>query len=236
MVPSLHQIIHVAGRNPRLLKEHLREMECAFRLLCQGDLPCEERELREAIFRALDEGRYPLDRSLYVSFYAEFTGRWWVEVEQEFLYQGYVLRALRPEAMALRFDLPFEGIGSVAVDQAWRMAHEIAFSRGVRSVVRENGQGWLCEGDGAPLFATVGRRIYSSQKPRGVEGRLAVEAIRQAGYTLAIEPFTVRDLPSIDELFYLDHRGVTALAACEKKVLMASMAARVARSCEALFR
>lgn len=235
MVPSLHQIIHVAGRTPRLMKEHLQELKGAFHTLCRGDLECGEAELREAILQALDRGRYPLDCSSYVSLYAEFTGRWWVEVEQEFLYRGYVLRALRPEAMVLRFDVPFEGVGSVAADEAWHMAHEIAFARGVRSVVRANSEGWLCEGDGAPLFAAVGRRLYTSQKPRGVEGRLAVEAIRRAGYPLAIEPFTLKDLPSIDELFYLDHRGVTALSACEKKVMMASMAERVARSCEALF-
>jgi len=43
------------------------------------------------------------------------------------------------------------------------------------------------------------------------------------------------DLPRMDELFFIDHRGVTALAHCDGHPCMAILAERVAQSLGGLF-
>ena len=71
--------------------------------------------------------------------------------------------------------------------------------------------------------------------PAGVERTLAVRAVRAAGLELRETAFGRRELPQIEELFWVDHRGVTALSRCDGQPLMSLFAERVAEAMESLF-
>lgn len=234
--PAILQTIHTLDRRPRLLREHLAEIDRAMQSLYSTRFRVEVQEVEQAITTLLERERYPLDRSVGVVMAATASEEWQLEAVGEALYQGYVLRALRPEACTLRFDLPFEGLSTSASEAAWQLAHTVARQRDVGSVVRINREGVLCEGDGSPLYAAVGRTLYTSTRHQGVEAMLAAEAIRRAGYTWKVEPLREEYLPQIEELFYVDYRGITALGSCNKKLMMSAMAERVAVAMESIFR
>lgn len=231
----VEQTIHIRGREVRLLKEHLREAERGWSLLFGGQLRLDIVAVERQICALLDEGRYPLEGSSYVRLQVTADGSWSCSVEGESLYRGYVLRALRPDAVTIRFAHPFEGIQTTAARAVWQTARAMAEARKVRSVVRLDDEMTLREADGAPLFAVAGRTVYTSQEPQGVEGGLAREAIRRAGYPLEILKLKRDHLPRIEELFYVDFRGVTALKSCDGKLLLSAVAERVARQMESIF-
>ncbi len=228
------QTIHVRGREPRFLILHLEEVERAWFALFHNELRIDAEAVEQQICTLLDNGRYAVDGSAYVEFCVAADGSWGCRVLEQSLYRGYVLRALRPDAVTISFSLPFEGLPTAAGALTWQTALRMAEQRKVRSAVRMDESQTLLEADGAPLFAVVARTVYCSREPRGVEGRLACEAIRRAGYSLRIVPLKRDHLSDIEELFYVDHRGVTALKSCDGKRMLAAVAERVAGQMEAL--
>lgn len=226
----LYQMIHVAGRTVRQLEPHLEELKRDFKHLFGRRVVLDARRVEEEILEQLAVGRYPQDRSTILRLELSPQGEFSYRLGESSLYQGYVLRALRPEGHVASFQIPWEGLRSSAELAAWELAmHRI--DHGV--VLRADSQGVLLEADCAPLFALYGRRIYTSRAPQGVEGRLAEEAIRRAGYSLLVEPVYVEHLPLLDEIFYVDHRGVTALERCDGgKLLMTAFSKRIAEAME----
>lgn len=232
METIIRQIIHVRGREPRFLSEHLGELERAWYALFRRQLKLDRAEVRQALLTLLDRERYPIEGSAYVALEVAADGGWHLHPEGDSLYRGYVLRALRPEAVTIRFDLPFDGLPTAAAALTWQTARRMAEQRRAGAVVRLSADLTLLEADGMPLFAVAARTVYTSREVQGVEGRLALEAIRRAGYPLQIMPLKRDHLADIEELFYVDHRGVTALSSCDGKPMMAAVAACVAEELE----
>ena len=90
-------------------------------------------------------------------------------------------------------------------------------------------------GDEAALFAIRGRRGYAPPGEASIGRSLAVRSIRAAGLELAEAPVGRDDLPRMDELFFIDHRGVTALSRCDGQPYMAIFAERIAGALRGLF-
>ena len=90
-------------------------------------------------------------------------------------------------------------------------------------------------GDEAALFAIRGRRVYAPPGEASIGRSLAVRSIRAAGLELAASPVGRDDLPRMDELFFIDHRGVTALSRCDGQPYMAIFAERIAGALRGLF-
>ena len=85
------------------------------------------------------------------------------------------------------------------------------------------------------LFAIRGRRVYAPPGEASIGRSLAVRSIRAAGLELAASPVGRDDLPRMDELFFIDHRGVTALSRCDGQPYMAIFAERIAGALRGLF-
>ncbi len=232
MSPFLYQMIHVAGRTPRWLDLHLAHLQQDEMTLYGHVSNLDWAAVGARIVALLEEGRYPKERSTSLRLELSPEGELSYRFDEGGLYQGYVLRALRPVGHLCRFAIPWEGVRSSAELAAWELA-EATVGQGV--VIRCNEQGHLLEADHAPLFAVYGRTIYTSREPQGVAGELAQRAIQKAGYRLQIEPVCEEHLPLLDELFYVDHRGVTALERCDEGgLLMSAFAKRVAEQMELL--
>lgn len=101
--------------------------------------------------------------------------------------------------------------------------------------MRCDSAGILRSADDAPLLAIAGRTVLTVPGPASVERRLAMLAVRAAGLELREEAFGRADLPSLDELFFADHRGVTSLSRCDGLPLMTFVAERIAEAMEGLF-
>ena len=88
--------------------------------------------------------------------------------------------------------------------------------------------GVLLTADDAPLFAVRDKRVLAAPAPPSVERQRVFDACASLGLEVVDEPLAPDRLARYDELFYTDHRGVTALGHCEGVPYMSLTAARLA--------
>lgn len=228
--PYIYQTLHVEGRKVRFLDRHIEMLKEGARRYFALDEEIDFEGIERRVAAHLDSLYYPKDRSSYVRLMVGADAVLTLEAEPSSLYRGYVLRAIRPEAEIVSFNTPFEDIPNSASRQAWHIAG--AMCRG-SVVVRRGVDSEILDADGgAQLFALYGRAIFTSMEPRGVEAELAAEAISRSGLKLSIEPVTEEHIQILDELFYVDYRGVTSINSCSGRRFMSGCALKVATSME----
>ena len=88
---------------------------------------------------------------------------------------------------------------------------------------------------GGRRSGAVRHPVYAPPGEASIGRSLAVRSIRAAGLELAASPVGRDDLPRMDELFFIDHRGVTALSRCDGQPYMAIFAERIAGALRGLF-
>ena len=69
----------------------------------------------------------------------------------------------------------------------------------------------------------------------GALRRVSLKALRRCSTASKASPVGRDDLPRMDELFFIDHRGVTALSRCDGQPYMAIFAERIAGALRGLF-
>lgn len=229
----LYQTVHLARGRARNAEAHAARLDAASReLFGRGYAPARLAARIEALAAA---ERYPTGVSGFVRIELGADGEERLIPAGVSLYDGYALRSLQPEAMTLRYDLPLTEAPTSAREAAAQLARHMAERAGADVAVRCDREGILREADDAPLFAVAGHTVLAAPGTQSVERELAVRAVRAAGLELREEPFGCGELPRIDELFFADHRGITALARCDGQPLMSLIAERIALVMEGLF-
>lgn len=229
----LYQTVHLARGRARNAEAHAARLDAASReLFGRGYAPARLAARIEALAAA---ERYPTGVSGFVRIELGADGEEHLTPAGVSLYDGYALRSLQPEAVTLRYDLPLTEAPTSAREAAAQLARRMAEHAGADVAVRCDREGILREADDAPLFAVAGHTVLAAPGTQSVERELAVRAVRAAGLELREEPFGCGELPRIDELFFADHRGITALARCDGQPLMSLIAERIALVMEGLF-
>lgn len=229
----LYQTVHLARGRARNAEAHAARLDASSReLFGRGYAPARLAARIEALAAA---ERYPTGVSGFVRIELGADGEERLTPAGVSLYDGYALRSLQPEAVTLRYDLPLTEAPTSAREAAAQLARRMAERAGADVAVRCDREGILREADDAPLFAVAGHTVLAAPGTQSVERELAVRAVRAAGLELREEPFGCGELPRIDELFFADHRGITALARCDGQPLMSLIAERIALVMEGLF-
>lgn len=229
----LYQTVHLARGRARNAEAHAARLDAASReLFGRGYAPARLAARIEALAAA---ERYPTGVSGFVRIELGADGEEHLTPAGVSLYDGYALRSLQPEAVTLRYDLPLTEAPTSARKAAAQLARRMAERAGADVAVRCDREGILREADDAPLFAVARHTVLAAPGTQSVERELAVRAVRAAGLELREEPFGCGELPRIDELFFADHRGITALARCDGQPLMSLIAERIALVMEGLF-
>lgn len=229
----LYQTVHLARGRARNAEAHAARLDAASReLFGRGYAPARLAARIEALAAA---ERYPTGVSGFVRIELGADGEERLTPAGVSLYDGYALRSLQPEAVTLRYDLPLTEAPTSAREAAAQLARRMAEHAGADVAVRCDREGILREADDAPLFAVAGHTVLAAPGTQSVERELTVRAVRAAGLELREEPFGCGELPRIDELFFADHRGITALARCDGQPLMSLIAERIALVMEGLF-
>ena len=229
----LYQTVHLARGRARNAEAHAARLDAASReLFGRGYAPARLAARIEALAAA---ERYPTGVSGFVRIELGADGEERLTPAGVSLYDGYALRSLQPEAVTLRYDLPLTEAPTSAREAAAQLARRMAERAGADVAVRCDREGILREADDAPLFAVAGHTVLAAPGTQSVERELAVRAVRAAGLELREESFGCGELPRSDELFFADHRGITALARCDGQPLMSLIAERIALVMEGLF-
>ena len=231
----LYQTVHVLDGECLCLREHLAVLDRWSRTLfgCPG--PQDAREVGTAVAAVVGREAPGSDRSKFVRLVLPASGSLRLEFEGVSLYRGYDLRSLMPEAVTLQYEPPLFDAPTSAREAAVELARQYAGLQGASVAVRCDRNGTLMAADEAALFAIRGRRVYAPPGEASIGRSLAVRSIRAAGLELAASPVGRDDLPRMDELFFIDHRGVTALSRCDGQPYMAIFAERIAGAPRGLF-
>lgn len=231
----LYQTVHVARGRARNVAAHAALLDAASRALFGRPYAPDPARLAARIETLAAAERYPAGVSGFVRLELTPEGGERLLAAGISLYDGYALRSLSPAAVTLRYDPLCPEAPTSAREAAELLAARLAALRGAAAAVRCDAEERLLTADGAPLFAVRGHTVYTAPAPASVEGCLVREVVRAAGLTLREEPLRRRELPRAEELFYADHRGITALSRCDGQPLMTLVAERVAEALEGLF-
>ena len=227
--PCLYQTVHVLDGRALFLREHLTLLERWGRYLFGLHPELDEGAIAARI--ASLAAPHGCDRSQFVRLtLATGDGRFEIGHAGVSLYRGYDLRSLTPDAVTLRYETPLFDVPTSAREAADALAAGLARRAGASVAVRCNGEGMVLAADGAPLFAVRGRNVRTSPAVRSVERDICLKAIRTAGLRVDIAPLRQEELRRCDEVFYFDHRGVTALGHCDGVPYMSLIAERIARA------
>lgn len=231
----LYQTLHICRAEVRRLEAHAAQLDEASRELFGRPYSPDLRQLAGRVLNLVRTERYPAGVSGFVRLELDAQGGERLTPAGVSLYDGYALRSLTPEAVSVPYELPFEALSSTH-EAAAVLARQIALRHGAQVAIRCNAAGIALALDDAPLFAVKSGAVFTSPAPASVERSLGIEAVRAAGIDLTEYPVDRESLVLFDELFGVDHRGVTALSRCDGAPMMALTAERVAGAMESLFR
>ena len=247
----LYQTLHVRGRRPLWLDRHTellaRNIQELFGLRWAPDL----RRLEAQIATLLDANRHPVAGSSFVRMAFTPAGDLLLIPGAVSLYDGYTLRSLRPAAAVVNYGVPYPEYPTSAREAACMLALQAAVTAdnraaeadieraavrtGVQAVIRCDGEGFVHVCDEAPLFAVKGKKVYTPPAPPSVERELAYRAVEAARLPLLELEIGREQLARFDEIFYVDHRGLTSLSACEGQLYAAIITERIARVLNKLY-
>ncbi len=255
-----YQTLHVCHGRVRLLDRHAGLLDrCARELFGRRYLPDLSRLERHILTLAAKQ-HYPDDLSSFVRIELTSDGETQFFPMGGSYYDGYALRSVRPGGVGIAYDPPLNGYPTQAREAAAATARRMAECAGGRVAVQIGPDGAYHTIEGAPMAVVQGYTVrlapesipyeippsgfrlegkllrgHRFDPPRSVEYELLAQAVQAAGLTLREEPFGPDFRTSIDEMFWLDHRGITALSHLDGRPLMSIVAERVADALEGLF-
>jgi len=259
----LYQTLHLCHGRVRLLDRHVGVLDrCARELFDRPYAPDLRRLERQGLDFAVLHG-YPDDLSAFVRLELTSEGEVRLIPLGVSYYEGYALRSVQPDGIGIRYEPPLNGYPTQAREAAVATARRMAECAGGRVAVQCGTDGMCRTIEGAPMAAVQGYTVWLAPEsvpyeipasrfelrlegapvrghrfvaPRSVEYGLLVAAVEAAGLTLCEKPFDMDFLTGADEVFWLDYRGITALAHCDGRPLMSIIAERIAVALEGIFK
>ena len=152
------------------------------------------------------------------------------------IYQGYVLRSLRPEVTTLPMSNPLGDYPTSASIEAQALADAIARRRGYHSAIMIGPKGDVKSDSVNPIFTIKGYTLYSQvSNCASVERTIIEQAAMKAGYGVQRMQLTALELESADEVLMGSYQGISAAAHIEQKAYMSIGAERIAAIMEQSF-
>ncbi len=256
----LYQTLHLFHGRVRMLDRHVGLLDrCARELFGRRYQPDLSRLERQILTLAAEQ-RYPDDLSSFVRIELMADSETRLLPMGVSYYAGYALRSIRPEGVGIAYDPPLNGYPTYAREAAVATARRMAECAGGRVAVQIGPDGAYHTIEGSPVAVVQGYTVrlapesvpyeippssfgpegsplhgHRFEPPRSVEYELLARAVQAADLTLCEEPFGPDLRTGIDEMFWLDHRGITALSHLDGRPLMSIIAERVADALEGLF-
>lgn len=195
--------------------------------LLNRPFPLSEREVGALIEEFLRSHRYPQAMPASVELRSYLSGEIVLLGGEVSPYPSWGLRLLMPSGVAVEYEVPLSECHSSVRRSAAEAANAIAQSRGARVAVQVTSKGEVVAVDNAELFVAKEYKVVIPKRPTSVEGELVVDAVVRSGLQLEVAALSLEELREADEIFYADHRGVTALGSFEGHPLMHILAEKI---------
>ena len=215
-----HQALHL-GAYLALLAEASQE-------LLHRPLPLKVADVAALISDFLRKNGYPAAMPSYVELRYYRSGEVVLLGGEVSPYPKLGLRLLMPTGVDVCYDLPLSESRSSLSRAVAEAAQAEAENRGARVAVRVDSEGFLRSVEDVELFVSKEYTVMTSTQPTSVEGSLLADAIRRAGLQLEVVPIALDAAENADEIFYADHRGITALGSFNERPMMHILAEKIA--------
>ena len=234
MAVTLYQTLHLYARRVRCIEQHIVRLDGMARALFGRAYTPDPKALEREVLALAAKERYPDSVSGFVRLELTETGATHLNPIGTSLYEGYALRSLRPATITIPYELPLQIDCSTAAESAHDLARCVARRHDADEAVRINGEGICCSLGEAELFAFADGELSYSATPQTIEGQLLVQAAEHLGIHHGLRPIASNALNLFDELFAVDHRGITSIASCDGVRFMSLRAERLAAAMEQL--
>lgn len=224
----VYQVVQTFGHRALHLGEYLRLLNEAVREVLHREGTFEVGDVAAMISEFLRKNNYPAAMPASVELRCYLSGEVVLLGGEVSPYPKLGLRMLMPAGVCVRYDLPLSGCCSSVRRAAAEAATAHAEHQGARVAVRFDGEGCACSVDDAELFVVKEYTVMSPCEPKSVEGELLLNAIKDSGLQFGVVSMTLETLEDADEIFYADHRGVTALGSFNGRPLMHILAEKIA--------
>ncbi len=224
--PYVYQTLHTLGRKAWHTSEHLRLVNLYGEELFGRSVRLIPVRLQRLVSTLLDALRYPMSVSCFVELRLYASGLTCLLAGERGLAAGYLFRPVYPDAVTVPFyarRIPCSATREAICTAGWTARAQKADAW---VGIAPDGQVACC--DGCPLFGVEERTVLTPRVEDSVDFTSALHAIRSAGYRLRMGELTPDRLEHFDEIFYIDHRGITALHQLDGRLLMHIIAERVA--------
>ncbi len=228
---TIYQILHTLDSKVLHLDEHLKILFESYYELFGGYLKIDRRQLNSQIEAVMCAARCPSTVSLFLSLRVGSDAKIEVQVLSRSLYQGYSLRCLAPRVAPIEFAMPNIEIASSAREELIRFANSRAKAAGADLALRSYA-GVVDLIEGAQIFGIIDSRAITAKESFAPEHALAKAKLVELGYQLDERAIELSEVNLLDELFFVDHYGVTAIRSCATKSFMSITAAALAAAME----
>lgn len=231
---AIREVIHVLHGRARMVAAHTAIADDAARRIFGRGYRPDITRLTAAIERLDAEAGHPSCCSGFVALELTADSDRLVYADTS-IYEGYALRTITPDAVCVECGMPVSYAPTTARAAVCSMADAVARRRGAQVALCHDREGRLCMADNAPVFGLAGRQILGGGAVHSVEGDLLLKAAADCGFHPSSETMTTAHIPHLDEIFYVDHRGITSLAHCDGYPLMMLLTERLAGAMERRF-
>ena len=231
----LYQIIHICEGQARFAKGHIAVMQEAVNRLYARPRKLPTQQWIKRLTQTIEQINAPHDTSSFIrmELHPNFELRL-VDMGVS-LYKGYDLRSIHPNAQTLVYELPEGQISSSAQQLTVELADLVAQREGYDVALQCDRYGQCQSCAGSPIMALKHNRIIAPPHPQHIERFIAMSAIKSLGMDYEERNFREDEIPSFEELFWIDHRGITSLAHCNGVPFLSFAAERIAHKMEELF-
>ncbi len=225
---ALYQIIHTLDGEIFHLEQHLNILFESYFELFNSSARAPLAECRERITSLIKSSRCPRGVSLFVRVSIDDSARVVIEELERSLYCGYTLRCISPKAALVEYNMPQIELPTLLRQNLSALANLEARKREQCEVALRHYNGEVDLINGAQIFAVYGEELITARRSLSVEHKLAKECATELGLNMVERAIRAEELTLFDELFFVDHYGVTPIKMCRGRYYMSLTASAIA--------
>ena len=229
--------VRTLGHRAILLDEHLEQLDIAsYNLFGRASALSDTTTTAEAIASLLEHNGYSDKLSHIIMLRAYADGNYEIECIETSIYDTLTLRALRPIAVAIRAYDECATFPSSATLATALLHREQALRQGADVAITVDAEGRIGAIDGAEAVMVINGRLIFSSRATAPEYKLLMRCALNLGREIECREIEEKELLRADEVWFVDYRGITALASYGSRHYADIVAERLARHLDQFFR
>ncbi len=210
---TIYQIIHSLDGAIFNLEQHVKLLEESYYQLFNKPLQLSLNDTENQIKAVITSNRCPKGISLFVEIQLDESGIITIGEIERSIYRGYTLRCISPTAVPSELYIPQIAISTTIRKDLFEWANTEAVRHNSHLLLScHSGQAEMI--NGSQIFGVNEVGVVTAAKSFSVEHALAKRRLSEMNIKVIERPIFVEELLQLEELFIVDHYGVTAIKSC----------------------